>query len=64
MMSAMLVPTVKIVATGVLMSAMSVATTLGAADMNDTCDYYHYSDGPKCAHGYNDLSSRCYCSFL
>jgi hypothetical protein len=37
---------------------------LGAVDVNDARDYYHYSDGPKYTHGYNDLPSCCYCALL
>jgi hypothetical protein len=30
---------------------------LGAIDVNDVCDYYHYSDGTKYTCGYYDLLS-------
>jgi hypothetical protein len=46
----------------VLTSAMLVAAILGVVDINGARDYYHCSDGPKCARGYNDLPSRCYCA--
>jgi hypothetical protein len=65
MTSTMLVATVKkIVVTGAMMSTMSVAAIFCIADVNGTSDYYHYTDGPKCVHGYNDLPSHCYCGFL
>jgi hypothetical protein len=47
-----------------MMSAMFVAAILGDVDVNDDRDYYHYSDGPKYACGYNDLPSHCYCALL
>jgi hypothetical protein len=30
-----------------MMSAMFIAAILGDVDVNDDCDYYHYSDVPK-----------------
>jgi hypothetical protein len=45
----------KIVVTDTLTSAMSVATIFGDDDVNDTCGYYHCSDGSKCVCDYNDL---------
>jgi hypothetical protein len=54
----------KIIATDALTSAMSVATILGAADVNNDRGYYQYCDGPKYTCGYNDLPSHCYCAFL
>jgi hypothetical protein len=38
------------------MLAIPVAVILGAVDINDTRGYYHCSNGPKYARGYNDLS--------
>jgi hypothetical protein len=38
------------------MLAISVTVILGAVDINDTRGYYHCSNGPKYARGYNDLS--------
>jgi hypothetical protein len=47
-----------------MMSAMPVAAILGAAGVNNTHGNYHYSDGPKCAHDYNDVPFHCYCALL
>jgi hypothetical protein len=38
-------------------SSMPVATIFGAADVNGVLGYYHCSNMPKCARGYNDLPS-------
>jgi hypothetical protein len=43
---------------------MPVAAILGAADINNTCSYYHCSDGSKCARGYHDLPSYYYYGFF
>jgi hypothetical protein len=43
---------------------MPAAAILGAADVNDTHGYYHYSDGPNFGRGYCGDHSRRYCARL
>jgi hypothetical protein len=45
-------------------SAVPIAAILGAADINDAHDYYHYSDGPNFARDYFGNHPRSYCARL
>jgi hypothetical protein len=50
------------VKTGMMTSTMPVAAILGAADVNDAHDYYHYSDEPN--YVYCGNHSHCYRAHL